>query len=246
MVNPGESIIRVNDNIQLIQRDGGHTFGTDAYLLSAFILPKSSGRALELGAGTGIISLLCAARGRFMHIDALEVQPEMADIAKRNVVLNGFEDKVEIHHTDVREWRGEYDAVFSNPPYIKADSGHHNPESTKNASRREIFGTVYDFVACASRCLKFGGAFYCVFRPDRLCDLFEYMRSCSIEPKRVINIYPGTAHQCSLVLVEGRRGGGKGSLFVAPPFLMNGPDGESEECKYVYERGEFGERFRKY
>ncbi|MBQ3099367.1 MAG: methyltransferase [Clostridia bacterium] len=246
MLNSGESIITVNENIRLIQRDKGHTFGTDAYLLSAFMLPKSTGRALELGTGTGVISLLSAVRNRFMYIDALEVQPEMADIAERNVVLNALEDRIRIHNTDVREWRGEYDAVFSNPPYIKADSGHHNPEGTKNASRREIFGTVYDFVACASRCLKFGGAFYCVFRPDRLADLFEYMRACSIEPKRVINVYPDASHQCSLVLVEGRRGGGSGSLFVTPPFLMNGPDGESEDCKYVYERGEFGERFRKY
>lgn len=240
-----ESVIRVNDNIQLIQRDGGHTFGTDAYLLSAFVRPKKQGRALELGAGTGIISLLCAARSRFDHIDALEVQPEMADIAARNVTLNSMDDRVTVHHTDLREWHGEYDAVFSNPPYIKADAGHHNPDSTKNASRREIFGGLDDFVSCASRCLKFGGSFYCVWRPDRLADLFGAMRAHAIEPKRVTFVYPDTAHQCALVLCEGRRSGGAGSLFITPPFILNDEMGESEDCKYVYERGEFGERFRK-
>lgn len=245
MTNTGESIIRVNDNIQLIQRDGGHTFGTDAFLLSAFTLPKREGRALELGAGTGIVSLLCAARRRYAHIDALEVQPEMADIAERNVILNELGEVVSVHNADLRKWKCEYDAVFTNPPYIRVDAGHHNPDSTKNASRREIFGGIDDFVSCASRCLKFGGAFYCVWRPDRMTDLLESMRAHSIEPKRVIFIYPDAVHQCVLILAEGRRGGGAGSLFIPPPFILKDGNSESDDCKYVYERGEFGERFRK-
>ena len=238
-----ESVTYVNDGISLIQKDGGHLFGTDAYLLSAFVRPAPGKTAAELGAGSGIISLLCAQKGRFAHIDAVEVQSETAELAVRNVKLNGLEDKITVHCADVREYRGAADAVFTNPPYIRSDAGVHNPDSQKNASRRELFGGIGDFTACAARLMQEGGAFFCVWRPDRLADLFESMRVSGIEPKRLILVFPEPSSAPCLALVEGRRGGRRGSLFVAPPFVLNENGIQTADCRLVYEKGEFGERF---
>ena len=238
-----EIVCQVNDGIKLIQKQGGHLFGSDAFLLSAFIRAHRDACAVELGAGSGIISLLCVNRGRFSHVDALEVQPEMADIARRNVELNAMWDRVTVRNIDLREFRGQADVVFSNPPYIKSDSGVHNPDSAKNASRREIYGGLDDFISCASRVLVYGGSFYCVWRPDRLCDLICAMRRHGIEPKRLCTVYPTPDARPCLVLCEGRRGGNEGSLFMTPPFVLKNGDDDTDDCKYVYERGEFGERF---
>ena len=73
-----ERLFDINDSVRLIQRQGTLAFGTDAYLLSAFLRPMPRARALELGCGNGVISLLAATRGRFSHIDAVEIQPHVA------------------------------------------------------------------------------------------------------------------------------------------------------------------------
>ena len=240
-----ETVTRLNDGIELIQKSGGQMFGTDAFLLYAFVRPTPKKKAVELGAGSGIVSLLCAAKGKFSHIDALEIQPEMAEIARRNVDHNRLSDAVSVIGADLREYKGKADAVFTNPPYIKYGAGVHNPDGVKNISRREVCGGIEDFAACASRLLSHGGYFYCVWRPDRLTDLLDAMRSRGIEPKRLINVYPEPDAAPCLVLVEGRRGANPGALYITPPFILNRDGRPTEECREVYERGEFGGRYLK-
>ena len=241
----GEIITRVNEGIELIEREGGQLFGTDAFLLYAFARPMPKKRAVELGAGSGIVSLLCAQKEKFAHIDAVEIQPEMAELARSNAERNGLSEKVSVACADLREWQGRADAVFCNPPYVKSGAGIHNPDGVKNVSRREIYGGIDDFCACAARTLNHGGYFYCVWRPDRLTDLFDSMRRRGIEPKRLINVYPEPDAPTCLVLVEGRRGGNPGALFIAPPFILNSGGIPTSECNEVYERGEFGGQYKR-
>jgi len=240
---------RVNDDIELIQKSGGHLFGTDALLLAAFVDGAPGGNAVELGAGSGIISLLLAKRGKFAHIDAIEIQPDMADIAARNVRINGLEDRINVVNSDLRAYKPspqmKCDAVFCNPPYIRENDGRHNPDPAKNASRREIFGTFDDFCSCAARLLNYGGPFYCVWRPERLGDLVDSMRRHSIEPKRAIFVYPDKSSAPCLVLCEGRRSGKSGSLYITAPFILTENGSQSADCAQVYERGEFCERYKR-
>ncbi|MBR6709266.1 MAG: methyltransferase, partial [Clostridia bacterium] len=121
MLREGERLDYVNENLRLIQKKDGLTYGTDAFLLSAYPPPEPKGRAIELGCGTGIVSLLCAARGQYAHLDAVEVQPAFAELAERNAALNGLVDRVSVRCADLRDLRavdfgGEVDAVLANPP----------------------------------------------------------------------------------------------------------------------------------
>ena len=52
-----ERLDEINEDLKLIQRKGGLTFGTDAYLLSAFVKKNTSGSCADFGCGTGVISL---------------------------------------------------------------------------------------------------------------------------------------------------------------------------------------------
>ena len=89
-----EKLTEVNENIKLIQKLNGLTFGTDAFLLASFIKAQRSGIAVELGGGTGIISLLCASREKFKSIYCAEIQKDFADIITRNASLNNLDNKV--------------------------------------------------------------------------------------------------------------------------------------------------------
>ena len=116
-----ERLDEVNENLKLIQARDGLTFGTDAYLLAAYMGDLHVKNAVELGGGTGIISLLTALHKRAEHIVCAEVQEDFCQLIRRNAALNHLDGAISPLHTDVRDlsptilgW--EADAVFTNPP----------------------------------------------------------------------------------------------------------------------------------
>lgn len=248
-ISNDERLDRVNENLILIQKKNGLTFGTDAYLLAAFIKPNIKGKAAELGCGTGIISLLLASRQRFSRIFAFEFQESFFELTSRNVSLNGFDNTIIPVCADVREVSfattgGEVDTVFANPPYMKADSGKRNLHDEKFIARHEVMGGIYDFCACAARLLKFGGRFFVVWRPDRLSELMDALHINKLEPKIMTFVHSDTESPPSMVLVSANKGGAS-SLRITPPlFLYASPDSRemSEQAVYIYENMSFGQK----
>lgn len=239
----GERLDEINENLRLIQKKDGLTFGTDAYLLASFMRGGGKLRAVELGTGTGIISLLCAARSRFAHIDAFEVQEDFVSLTKRNVALNGLDERITVHGADIRDVSSgtlgyEADAVFTNPPYMRTDSGKRNLSDHKYIARHEVCGGIADFCAAAGRMLKHGGKFYCVFRPDRLSELMGAMLENKLEPKRMTFVHADKKKEPSMVLIEAIKCGACGMRVSAPVILFDDDGAESEQSKKIYEEME--------
>ena len=99
---------------------------------------------------------------------------------------------------------------------MKSGSGLTNATDEMNTARREENGTVADFCASAARLLKFGGTFTVVYRPDRLAELLCSMRAASLEPKKLVTVYPTAADKPCLVLVEAKKGAAEGMVFARP------------------------------
>lgn len=253
-----ETLHEVNEHIKLIQNPDGLTFGTDAYLLSAFVRPKGRSVAVDLGSGTGIIPLLCLARNKAARFTAVEIQPSFCDLITRNAALNGMADRLTALHTDVRDIKadtvgGEVDIVTSNPPYMAPASGARNETDEKYVARHEVCGGITDFCAAAGRLLKHGGRFYCVFRPERLADLFTGLRAAHLEPKRMTLVQATYAATPSVVLVEAVKYAAP-SLLVTPPLCLWEANPEKPEkpaepmvqtadAAYIYEHCGFPARF---
>jgi tRNA1(Val) A37 N6-methylase TrmN6 len=223
-VNSGETIDKVNENLTLSQRTDGLKYGTDAFLLASYIRNMPRARAIELGGGTGIVSLLAASKGKLGKIYVCEIQPSFADLIDKNAKDNALEDKITVLCKDLRELSpndtgGEVDVVFSNPPYMKTDSGKRNEADEKYIARHEVFGNIFDFCASASKMLKFGGLFYCVYRPDRLSELMAAMRSALLEPKRMTFVHSDTESESSMVLIEAKKGAAPSLKLTAPLIL---------------------------
>lgn len=230
-----ESITKVNEGIELIQNKRGLTYGTDAYLLSAFVKEKRSGIAAEIGSGSGIISLLLARKKKFSKIYALEVQEYYAALTERNAVLNELSDVVEAIHIDARNFKKECDVVFMNPPYMKAAGGKRNEDDGKFAARHELNGDINELCISASGMLKYGGDLYAVYRPDRLADLIYAMKACGIEPKSACFVHRDASHIPCLVLISGKKGGKSGMKLLRPLFLNDENGNDTVDCKYIYE-----------
>ena len=235
---PDEILTDVNDRLRLIQKKDGLTFGTDALLLAAFIRSQKYASAADLGSGTGILSLLCARRGKFNKIYAVELQPDYADIIGRNIAQNGLDGVISAVTADIRNFSATVDAAFSNPPYMKEGCGIPSGDPGRNAARREINGDIGDFCAAAGRILKYGGLFYVVYRPDRMVDLFCALRRHHLEPKRLAVVYADMSIEPCLILVEAKKGASPSLITQKPLFLsVNGE--MSAEARRIYETGEW-------
>lgn len=244
----------INDSIMLLQNPGSLAFGTDAYLLSAYLRHAPKQTACELGTGSGVISLLAAARGRFSHITAVEIQEPLVSLAVRNVEKNGFSDKIDVICADIRQsapaFREAFGVVFANPPYLPRGCGKESENAADAASRHEVYGGIMDFAAAAAAYLRYGGLFYTVYRPDRLPELLLACKQHRLTPKRMTLVFPTIGHTPSLVLLEAKKHGAPG-LFLTKPLIIYRAGMEqknenyTDDMKYIYENGAFHEQYQK-
>ena len=229
-------IDEINEKLKLYQIKDGLLFGTDALKLADFICAEYMGKyvsAVELGTGSGVISLLLANRGKINCIYAVEIQDIYAELAILNANINGLSEKIRIINGDLKNPDNLYytinggrerllphsvDAVFTNPPYINNNGGVLSDKDYKNIARREVLCMIDDVLCAAARLVKNGGDFYCVHRPDRLQSLFAAMTKYNIAPKKAVFIYARQSDRASLVLIKGRQGANEGivveNLFV--------------------------------
>lgn len=224
---------------RIIQHPGKFCFGMDAVLLSGFAAARSGERALDLCTGTGIIPILMVAKTQAAHLTGLEIQEESADMARRSVLLNGLEEKIDIVTGDVRK-AGNYfssaffDVITCNPPYMIGRHGLTNPETPKAIARHEILCTLEDVVSQTARLLKPGGRFYLVHRPFRLAEIMTVLVGYRLEPKRMRLVHPYIDKEPNMVLIEAVRGG-KPRMTVERPLIIFREEGVyTEEIREKY------------
>ncbi len=246
MLYDDERIDEVNDSLSLIQKTGGLTFGTDALLLAGYINGKFK-NAAELGSGSGIISMLALTRRKCDICTAYEVQEEYAELTRRNAEYNSLSDRLDSVCKDIRDIDVSElcDIVFTNPPYMKANSGANNKAQKKSFARHELNGDISDFISASKRLLKFGGAFYAVYRPDRLTDLICAMRNFGIEPKRTTFVYANLNSEPSMLLIEGKKGGKSGMRVTKPLIIYKDATNKeyTDDMNYIMENGSFPDAF---
>lgn len=199
------------DGLFVIQKKGGYCFTSDAVLLANFVKAGSKERAAELGTGSGVISVLVAAKTKVREIVAMEIQPRLADSAARSVEMNGQSARIKVVETDIRcaakvFGTGGFDVVFANPPYY-ADNGG---SGERDVARSEVMATLEDFIKSGAELLKFGGRFYAVNKTEKLAETFYLMKRYGIEPKVLQMIVPKEGKAPDVFLVEGKKGGNVG------------------------------------
>ena len=228
------------NGLKIIQNKNGFCFGIDSVLLSDFAKNmRKNTKLIDLGTGTGIINIFLSGKTTAKELVGVEVQEEVADMAKRSVKLNGVEGKIEILNKNILDLKniynkGYFDVVVTNPPYKKINTGLINEENKKMISRHEITANLRDFIHISSYLLKDHGEFFMVHRPERLVDILWTMREEKIEPKKIKFVYPNENKKTNLVLIKGVKNGNSFLEFEDNLYVYNQNGNYTDEILKIY------------
>lgn len=216
--------------LKILQKKAGYRFSIDALLLAHFAEPGPEDRIMDLGTGCGIIPMILAFRRKATGIIGVEVQPSLADLARRNVALNRLTPRIKIWEKDLKDLTGKnlkggaFDVVLSNPPYRKAGSGRVNPNQEKALARHEIKATLEEVLRVAHYLLKDKGRLVMIYPGSRAVDLIRAMSRFHLEPKRLRLVHSHAQDEACLLLVEALKEG-HAQAKILPPLILYDTEG---------------------
>lgn len=201
-----------------------HRFGTDALLLARFARPSKNDLVCDLCSGCGIIPMLFEALGNPPEKSyAVEIQEEAVSLLRASVAENGLSERVIPICADLTKREelkelpfGKFTLVTGNPPYYKPDSGAKRLSPAQAVARHEIACDLEQVIGAAALLLKYGGLLKLCHLPERLPDVFYFMRKNGIEPKVLQPVHSGADGRPYLILVSGKKGGKPGLLYEKP------------------------------
>jgi tRNA1Val (adenine37-N6)-methyltransferase len=111
--------------------------GTDAVLLGAWADCKNATHVLDIGTGSGILALMMAQRNPDAVIIAVEIDPDAAGLAKENVKLSPWPDRIQVYNTSFQEFsmvtKYKFNLVICNPPFFT--NSLKSPGKSRNLAR---------------------------------------------------------------------------------------------------------------
>ena len=228
--------------LKIIQNKEGFCFGMDSILISDFAKQiKKNSVVVDLGTGTGIIPILLCGKTELKKVIGVEIQAEVAEMARRSIKLNNLESRFEILNDNIMNLNKYFDkqsvdVIITNPPYKKKDTGIININEKKVISRHELTAELEDFIKISKDLLKDKGEFYMVHRPDRLVDIISIMRKYKIEPKIIRMVCPKKSREPNLVLIKGIKNAKSFLKFEKNLYVYNDDGNYTEEIYNIYNK----------
>ncbi|WP_300410401.1 tRNA1(Val) (adenine(37)-N6)-methyltransferase [Lagierella sp.] len=208
-------------NLHIYSDRDKFSFGIDAILLSSFCKVKTKDIVLEIGGGTGIISLRVFDLYSPSKIHCVEIQKDNFEILLKNIKSNNLEQRIHPLNKDINDCydifeENSLDVIVTNPPYFKYGCGIENENENKLISRYEKYLKLEDIFKFSKSKLKELGKLFMVNRPQRLVDLFYYGRKYRIEPKRIVPVLSRREEKPQFVLVEFVKNAGEFFTYEKP------------------------------
>ncbi|TDT71916.1 tRNA1(Val) A37 N6-methylase TrmN6 [Hypnocyclicus thermotrophus] len=224
-------------NKKIIQKKKGFRFGVDAVLLANNIKIDKPSKILDIGTGTAIIPLLISNNKNIEYIDAIEIQDEIANMAKRSIEYNSLENLINIYNIDIKEFKKnkKYDIIITNPPYMKCETSNISSNIIKAISRHEIKLTLDNLLQSVREHLTLNGSFYLIYRTNRFYEVITKLENYKLYPKEIRFVYTKQNNKNSDLFILKSIKGKKGDFKVLEPLYIFDKKGEySTEVKTYY------------
>ena len=226
----------------------GYRFSVDSVLVAHFMNVRQNECVLDLGCGSGIISLIVLYRWRKKagEVSGIEVQQGLAELAKKNYQVNSLAHLGKIIQGDITEIDKfiepeSYDKIVCNPPFYNPVSGRMNKNPEARIARHQILATLQDFLYAAAFAVKNGGAVFFIYPAERISEFIVMAKKNRLEVKKIqfIYSYPGKTGAARLVLIQCLKNGGGGSEILPPLYIYNEKNGDySSELQDMYKKNE--------
>jgi tRNA1(Val) A37 N6-methylase TrmN6 len=211
--------------LTLRQPARGHRFGHDAILLAA-ATPAAAGEvAVDLGAGVGAAGLALARRVADLTVHLVEIDTDLAELARHNAERNGLGDRVAAHALDVAApfeafaaaglAAGCADRVLMNPPFHAAGRAQASPDARRRVAHVAPAGTLVAWLGTAARLLPRGGTLSVIYRADGLGELLGALAP-AFGAVAILPVHPRPDAAAIRILVCAAKG------RAAPPSLLPG------------------------
>ena len=218
--------------IKLLQPSTGYRAAMDAVLLASAIPASCGERIMDLGSGAGAASICLASRIAGCQIEGADVQPHLVSLAKKNIVLNGFESRIRFFVADVAKLGNSFGACFDhvmvNPPYLQASRAQ--PTNTPDPARIEVGIGLEEWVTAANSVIKDFGTMTFIHRADRVDELLARIRLVAGDI-RLAPIWPGPGKEAKRVIVSARKGH-RGPLKFSSGLILHDTDGQYTEVAF--------------
>ena len=219
--------------MKIIQSSSVFAFSLDAVLLAMFAKASKSTKSLtvDLCAGNGAVGLFFAHKTNGQIVE-VEIQPRLADMAKRSISLNHLESKMQVLNIDLADslkylHHDSIDTVLCNPPYFTdLPKSVKNPNQFLAIARHEIKTNLEMICKVTSQLLKTNGKIYMVHRPDRLLDIITTMQKFNLAPKQIQFVHSKKNKEANIVLIEAIKNGQQTGLRIIKPLIVYEDDGQ--------------------
>jgi len=215
--------------ILLAQPDSGLRAAIDPVLLAAAVPARPGARVLDLGTGSGVAALCLARRVAALRIAGLELQADLAALARRNAALNGLAmDVVRGDVAAVPFAARVFDHVMANPPFLPARMGTLPPSRGKRLAVGEGEAGLARWVEAALALVKPRGSVTFIHRADRLAELLSALGR-GAGAIVVFPLWPRLGEPAKRVLAQARRGVAA-PLRLAAGLVLHEADGRYTEA----------------
>ncbi|MBN2332027.1 MAG: methyltransferase [Deltaproteobacteria bacterium] len=215
------------EQLSIQQPKSGYRYNMDPFLLADAVTLETGTNVLDLGTGVGVIPLLLARRfpsaGPFTGI---EIQPELANLAQNNTILNKLQNRITIHHGDYRFSQNiappaSFATVITNPPYYQKQQGRLNQCRQKAIARHEITTDLTSLATTSAYFLKPNGRIFVIYPAERLSSLLAAFTKQKLIPKQLQCIHPRPDEPAELVILTARKNGREGLEIAAPRVIQS-------------------------
>jgi tRNA1Val (adenine37-N6)-methyltransferase len=162
--------------------------GTDAMILGSVIDPGTYENGLDIGAGTGVLSLMVAQENPILHIDAIELDEGSFLDCKDNFASSNWKERLSAIHGDFLSFKNEkkYDLIFSNPPFYK--DGLLSPDKRVSQSKHATDLSLEKLIEKSAEMLTEEGRFWLIFPFDLSEVIGQYAKNSGLSVQKRIRI----------------------------------------------------------